>query len=561
MKSNLHIPLQNNNIVTSILTKFISNLNFWKFSSFFIIFLLLLPIISIVFMSYQDNIEVWKHLINTKLFSYLLNTSLLMFGVGFFTLLIGVSCAWIISQYDFFLSSIIEWALLLPAAIPAYIVAYCYTDFLEYGGLIQSLIRESFDLQSSRDYFFPEIRSMPGAVLMMSFVLYPYIYFITKVAFNSTPKNLLEFAKIRGKSEFFYVAFPLARPAIIAGLSLVLMETISDFGTVEYLAIETLTLGIFNLWLGMNNLSAASQLSLVAFTFIIILLGLELSARKRQKFNDTKMQSFRLKLKKVSFKKNIFYFVVCIIPISIGFIIPVLILISLSFNNFNISSFIQVLEISFNSLSISLIGALLIILISFLIAVSVRYHASKKLSYFSIAAGSGYAFPGVILALGTTVVLSMFQEVLNSLFFTLKIDWNIALIGSYSALLFAYICRFNAIGFGSISSGIMRMPPNLLEASRMQGASFQKGLFSIVTPLIRPSILTGLLLIFVDIFKELPMTLLLRPFNFETLATYVYQYAKEEMLEQCALGALFIVLIGIIPIIVLNKAINLSSQR
>ena len=561
MKSNLHIPLQNNNIVTSILTKFISNLNFWKFSSFFIIFLLLLPIIAIVFMSYQDNIEVWKHLINTKLFSYLLNTSLLMFGVGFFTLLIGVSCAWIISQYDFFLSSIIEWALLLPAAIPAYIVAYCYTDFLEYGGLIQSLIRESFDLQSSRDYFFPEIRSMPGAVLMMSFVLYPYVYFITKVAFNSTPKNLLEFAKIHGKSEFFYVAFPLARPAIIAGLSLVLMETISDFGTVEYLAIETLTLGIFNLWLGMNNLSAASQLSLVAFTFIIVLLGLELSARKRQKFNDTKMQSFRLKLKKVSLKKNIFYFFVCIIPISIGFIIPVLILMSLSFDNFNISSFIQVLEISFNSLSISLIGALLIILISFLIAVSVRYHASKKLSYFSIAAGSGYAFPGVILALGTTVVLSMFQEVLNSLFFTLKIDWNIALIGSYSALLFAYICRFNAIGFGSINSGILRMPPNLLEASRMQGASFQKGLFSIVTPLIRPSILTGLLLIFVDIFKELPMTLLLRPFNFETLATYVYQYAKEEMLEQCALGALFIVLIGIIPIIVLNKAINLSSQR
>ena len=561
MKSNSHIPLHNNNIVTSIFFKFTSNLNFWTISSFLLIFLLLLPIIAIVFMSYQDNLDVWKHLINTKLFSYLLNTSLLMFGVGFFTLLIGISCAWIISQYDFFLSSIIEWALLLPAAIPAYIVAYCYTDFLEYGGLIQSMIRETFYLQSSKDYFFPEIRSMPGAIFMMSFVLYPYVYFITKVAFNSTPKSLLEFAEIHGKSKFFYVAFPLARPAIMAGLSLVLMETISDFGTVEYLAIETLTLGIFNLWLGMNNLSAASQLSLIAFTFIIVLLGLELSARKRQKFNDTKMQSFRLKLKKVSFKKNIFYFVVCIIPISIGFIIPVLILISLSFNNFNISSFIQVLEISFNSLSISLIGALLIILISFLIAVSVRYHASKKLSYFSIAAGSGYAFPGVILALGTTVVLSMFQEVLNSLFFTLKIDWNIALIGSYSALLFAYICRFNAIGFGSISSGIMRMPPNLLEASRMQGASFQKGLFSIVTPLIRPSILTGLLLIFVDIFKELPMTLLLRPFNFETLATYVYQYAKEEMLEQCALGALFIVLIGIIPIIVLNKAINLSSQR
>ena len=560
-KIKLHIFLLSNNIVNSMLIRFFSNLNFWKISSFFIIFLLLLPIVAIIIMSYQDNFGIWKHLVNTKLFLYLLNTSLLMLGVAFFTLLIGVSCAWIISQYDFFLSNIIEWALLLPAAIPAYIVAYCYTDFLEYGGLVQSLIRESFNLQSSKDYYFPEIRSMPGAIFMMSFVLYPYVYFITKVAFNSTPRNLLEFAKIHGKSDFFYVAFPLARPAIIAGLSLVLMETISDFGTVEYLAIETLTLGIFNLWLGMNSLSAASQLSLVAFTFIVVLLGLELSARKRQKFNDTKIQHFGKKLKKVNLKKNILYFSICMLPILIGFILPVFILIFLSFDNFDVSSFFQVLEISINSLSISLIGALLIILISFLIAVSVRYHASKNLTYFSIAAGSGYAFPGVILALGTTVVLSMFQEVLNSLFFTLTLDWNIALIGSYSALLFAYVCRFNAIGFGSINSGILRMPPNLLEASRIQGASFKKGLLLIVSPLIRPSILTGLLLVFVDIFKELPMTLLLRPFNFETLATYVYQYAKEEMLEQCALGALFIVLIGIIPIIVLNKAINLSHKR
>ena len=541
---------------------FLKNLlNFWKNISYILIILLLTPIVMLILSSFQNNIDTWLHLFDTKLSIYFYNTLSLILGVGILSITIGVSCAWILAKYKFFLSNFLEWALLLPAAIPAYIVAYCYTDFLEYGGIIQTALREIFNWQSAKEYFFPEIRSMTGAILILSFALYPYIYFITKVAFTSTPKNLFNVAKIHGKSEFLYVALPMARPAIIAGLSLVLMETISDFGTVEFLAVETVTLGIFNLWLGMNNLSAASQLSFLAFTFIVVLLGVELSARKNQKFNNPQASSFEKKIEEISYTKSLLLFFICLLPILFGFIIPVLILINLSMQSFDQSNFYYFIDISLNSISISLFGAFLTILFSFIVVVAVKYHGGKKFSFFATIAGSGYAFPGVILALGTTFFLSFIQNNINELFLNFNLNWNLTLIGTFTALLYTYICRFNAIGIGYINSGIQRVSPNLLEAGMLQGVSFDKSLFKIIFPLIRPSILTGFLIVFVDIFKELPVTLLLRPFNFETLATYVYQYAKEEMLEQCALAALLIILIGTIPVFILNKTINLSYQK
>ena len=541
---------------------FLKNLlNFWKNISYILIILLLTPIVMLILSSFQNNIDTWVHLFDTKLSLYFYNTLFLILGVGILSITIGVSCAWILVKYKFFLSNFVEWALLLPAAIPAYIVAYCYTDFLEYGGIIQTALREIFNWQSAKEYFFPEIRSMTGAILILSFALYPYIYFITKVAFTSTPKNLFNVAKIHGKSEFLYVALPMARPAIIAGLSLVLMETISDFGTVEFLAVETVTLGIFNLWLGMNNLSAASQLSFLAFTFIVVLLGVELSARKNQKFNNPQASSFEKKIEEISYIKSLLLFFICLLPILFGFIIPVLILINLSMQSFDQSNFYYFIEISLNSISISLFGAFLTILFSFIVVVAVKYHGGKKFSFFATIAGSGYAFPGVILALGTTFFLSFIQNNINELFLNFNLNWNLTLIGTFAALLYTYICRFNAIGIGYINSGIQRVSPNLLEAGILQGVSFNKSLFKIIFPLIRPSILTGFLIVFVDIFKELPVTLLLRPFNFETLATYVYQYAKEEMLEQCALAALLIILIGTIPVFILNKTINLSYKE
>ena len=536
-------------------------LNFWRDSSYILIILLLTPIVMLILSSFQNNVETWLHLFNTKLSIYFYNTFFLILGVGISSVTIGVSCAWIVAKYKFFLSNFVEWALLLPAAIPAYIVAYCYTDFLEYGGIIQTTLREVFNWQSSQEYIFPEIRSIQGAILILSFALYPYIYFITKVAFTSTPKNLFDVAKIHGKSEFLYVALPMARPAIIAGLSLVLMETISDFGTVEFLAVETVTLGIFNLWLGMNNFSAASQLSFLAFTFIIVLLGIEFSARKKQKFNNPQSSSFERKIEEISFNKSLILFFICLLPILFGFIIPVLILINLSIQSFDQNNLYSFIEISLNSIYVSFFGAFLTILFSFIIVVAVKYHGGKRFTFLATIAGSGYAFPGVILALATTFFLSLIQNNINQLFINFNLNWNFTLIGTFTALLYTYICRFNAIGIGYINSGMQRISPNLLEAGRLQGVSFEKSLFEIIFPLIRPSILIGFLIVFVDIFKELPVTLLLRPFNFETLATFVYQYAKEEMLEQCALAALLIILIGTIPVFILNKTINLSYKK
>ena len=542
------------NIISKIII-FFSNFKL-KIISILIIFLLLSPIASIIFVANENTTELWVHLIETRFPSYIYNTVLLMAGVGILSLLIGVSLAWFVCRYNFFLSKIVEWALLLPLAVPSYIVAYCYTDFFEYSGTLQSNLRSMFSWQSGSDYYFPEIRSLGGAIFVMSFVLYPYVYFISKVAFKSTPISLFEAAEIYGKNLFLSVAIPLARPAIIAGLSLVLMETVSDFGTVDFFAVETITLGIFNLWLGMNNLAAAAQLALIAFTFIIILLGIELSARKSQKFNDTKIKNLDTITKRTSLMKSFLIFFICLIPIIIGFIIPLSILINNSLTYFNSENWSYLFSIASNSFFIASFTAMIMILISFLLAVSIKFDGFKGFTFLSTLAGVGYAFPGTVLALGTLFFMSTIQNIINNFFEFVGFDINLILIGSYTALIFAYISRFNAVAFGAINSGINRIPPNMMEASLTLGQPFKYNIKVIILPLIRPSIITGAILSFVDIIKELPITLLLRPFNFETLATFVYQYANDEMLEKSSIAAILIVLIGLVPILIMSKAIN-----
>ena len=542
------------NIISKIII-FFSNFKL-KIISILIIFLLLSPIASIIFVANENTTELWVHLIETRFPSYIYNTVLLMAGVGILSLLIGVSLAWFVCRYNFFLSKIVEWALLLPLAVPSYIVAYCYTDFFEYSGTLQSNLRSMFSWQSGSDYYFPEIRSLGGAIFVMSFVLYPYVYFISKVAFKSTPISLFEAAEIYGKNLFLSVAIPLARPAIIAGLSLVLMETVSDFGTVDFFAVETITLGIFNLWLGMNNLAAAAQLALIAFTFIIILLGIELSARKSQKFNDTKIKNLDTITKRTSPMKSFLIFFICLIPIIIGFIIPLSILINNSLTYFNSENWSYLFSIASNSFFIASFTAMIMILISFLLAVSIKFDGFKGFTFLSTLAGVGYAFPGTVLALGTLFFMSTIQNIINNFFEFVGFDINLILIGSYTALIFAYISRFNAVAFGAINSGINRIPPNMMEASLTLGQPFKYNIKVIILPLIRPSIITGAILSFVDIIKELPITLLLRPFNFETLATFVYQYANDEMLEKSSIAAILIILIGLVPILIMSKAIN-----
>ena len=534
-----------------------TNNNFYmKLICISIIFLLIAPIIAIIFSSFENTFSLWIHLINTRLEFYLYNTFLLMFGVGVTTFIIGVGLAWLICRYDFFMKNIIEWALLLPLALPSYIIAYCYTDFLEYSGYLQTLIRNIFELNSPNEYFFPEIRSLGGAIFVISFVLYPYVYLITKVAFRSTPTSLLELAEINGKNPLYSVALPLARPAIIAGLSLVLMETISDFGTVDFFAVETITLGIFNLWLGMNNLAAASQLALIGFTFVLVLFALELAARNKQRFNDTKITLYRGFNKKVSPLKNLFIFVICLLPLVIGFIIPVLILIINSISYLDLESFNNLINLSINSFLISIITSLVIVILSLILVVGLKFYNFKGMNFLSTVAGIGYAFPGIIIALGSLFFISFLQNTTNSIFFFLGTEMEIIMIWSFFILIFAYVSRFNAVAFGAINSGISRIPPNMMEASLTLGKPFGFSFIKIILPLIKPSILTATILAFVDIIKELPITLLLRPFNFETLATYVYQYANDEMLGRASGPALLIVFIGLIPILFINNVMN-----
>ena len=544
-------------VLFSKISTFVSS-SYLKLLCIAIIFLLLSPIISIIFSSFENTFSLWEHLFKTRLKFYLYNTFILMLGVGFTTLFIGVTLAWLICKYDFFMRNVLEWALLLPLALPSYIVAYCYTDFFEYSGFLQTSIRELFNFNSPNDYFFPEIRSLGGAIFVISFVLYPYIYLITKVAFKSTPSSLFELAELNGKNQFYYVALPLAKPAIIAGLSLVLMETVSDFGTVDFFAVETITLGIFNLWLGMNNLAGASQLALIGFFFIMILLAFELSARKKQKFNDTKIRGYNGLNQKIPIHQNIFIFFICVIPIIFGFIIPVLILLENSISYFDIQNLHNLILITKNSFFISFVATVIIILTTILLTIGLKFQGFKGLGFLSTIAGIGYAFPGVILALGSLFFVSSLETSLNALLLFLDINLNLVFIGSFYILIFTYVCRFNAVAFGAINSGINRLPPNMVEASLTLGNSFWYSLKKVLYPIIKPSILTAAILTFVDIVKELPITLLLRPLNFETLATYVYQFASDEMLGRASAAALIIVLIGLIPILFIN---NLMSKK
>lgn len=544
-------------VLFSKISTFVSS-SYLKLLCIAIIFLLLSPIISIIFSSFENTFSLWEHLFKTRLKFYLYNTFILMLGVGFTTLFIGVTLAWLICKYDFFMRNVLEWALLLPLALPSYIVAYCYTDFFEYSGFLQTSIRELFNFNSPNDYFFPEIRSLGGAIFVISFVLYPYIYLITKVAFKSTPSSLFELAELNGKNQFYYVALPLAKPAIIAGLSLVLMETVSDFGTVDFFAVETITLGIFNLWLGMNNLAGASQLALIGFFFIMILLAFELSARKKQKFNDTKIRGYNGLNQKIPIHQNIFIFFICVIPIIFGFIIPVLILFENSISYFDIQNLYNLILITKNSFFISFVATVIIILTTILLTIGLKFQGFKGLGFLSTIAGIGYAFPGVILALGSLFFVSSLETSLNALLLFLDINLNLVFIGSFYILIFTYVCRFNAVAFGAINSGINRLPPNMVEASLTLGNSFWYSLKKVLFPIIKPSILTAAILTFVDIVKELPITLLLRPLNFETLATYVYQFASDEMLGRASAAALIIVLIGLIPILFIN---NLMSKK
>jgi len=536
--------------------------NPWTLATLLLVAVFLSPILAVFVAATGDSGGLWSHLFETVLPRYVRNTLVLMAGVGMVSLLFGVTSAWVVTRYDFPMRKILEWMLLLPAAVPAYLIAYTYTDFLEYAGPIQSFLRDMFGWRSARDYWFPEIRSMGGAMLVMGAVLYPYIYMMARTAFILTPASLFEAGMLTNRNLFTSIALPLARPAIAAGLALVLMETISDFGTVEYFAIETLTLGIFNVWLGMNSLPAAAQIASFAFLFIIVLLTIEIGARSRRRYMDTSRRPVPLQPLRTTGWQTTYCTAVCITPVLIGFVVPVGVLLNFILKGHSLHFNDAVVDAALNTVFLSTVVACLVLAAAAFMVLVVTFQGGVVLQRLVAVASIGYAFPGTILAIGVvTAGGALDSQIAAFMEGVLGIPYEGLLTGGIGLVILACAIRFQAVGYGAITSGIERLPTNLLNASRVLGHGFGASLRTVIVPLIRAPFLAGGLLVFIDVMKELPMTLLLRPFNYETLATYVYQFAKDELLEEAALPALFIVIVGILPVIVMNAALRKVAQR
>ncbi|MEQ8832108.1 MAG: iron ABC transporter permease [Alphaproteobacteria bacterium] len=529
----------------------------WSWAAILLCLVCITPILFVFVAATGDAEGLWGHLFETVLPRYVANTLGLMVGVALVALGFGIPGAWAVSRYRFPGRRLFEWMLLLPAAVPAYLIAYTYTDFLEYAGPVQRALRDLFGWSSARDYWFPEIRSLEGASLVMGAVLYPYVYLMARTAFTLTPASLFEAGRLANRNLFWSVGLPIARPAIVAGLALVLMETISDFGTVEYFAVETLTLGIFNVWLGMNNLPAAAQIACLAFFFVLALLILERYARSRRQYSDTGRKAVAQTAIQPGPAGTAWCLAACLIPIVVGFVVPVGVLLSFVLRGYSLSLEDAALDAVLNSLLISGATAVTVMAVAALIVFVSVYRGGRWMRILAAMAAVGYAFPGTILAIGVVTAVGALDSGISASVEALTGVPSGALLSSGIGLvLFACAVRFMAVGYGAITTGVQRLPPNMMNASRVLGHGFASSFHHVILPLVRTSILAGGMLVFVDVMKELPMTLLLRPFNFETMATHVYQYAKDELLEEAALPALMIVVAGIGPVILMNAALR-----
>jgi len=478
--------------------------NRWTVATLVLTLLLLGPILSVFAAATGDSEGLWPHLFQTVLPRYVSNTLILMGGVGTLSLVFGVTTAWVITRYQFWGRRILIWMLLLPLAMPAYITAYVYTDFLEYAGPAQNALRGLFGWHSARDYWFPEIRSMSGAVLVMSSVLYPYVYIMARTAFKLTPVSLFETARVHNQSLFFKVGLPLARPAIVAGLALVLMETVSDFGTVEFFALETLTLGIFNVWLGMNSLPAAAQIASLAFVFIIILLVLEMYARQRRKYLDTGRRTASMQPAPATRAMSAGCIAICLLPVSLGFLFPIAVLLDIVVRGYSITDLGAVATTAVNSIFVAVVVAGLVMTTAAFMVLVATYRGNRALRLITALSATGYAFPGTILAIGVVTFIGAIDRGLEALItdvFGMSFDGF--LTGGIVLVLFACTIRFQAIGYGAMTSGINRLPPNMMAAGRVLGRSFSSSLVRVIIPLLGSSFLAGALLVFVDVMKEL----------------------------------------------------------
>jgi iron(III) transport system permease protein len=500
----------------------------------------------------------WEHLTQTVLPGYLLNSLGLMLGVGLTTSVLGVGTAWLATLCRFPGQKWFEWALLLPLAMPAYVLAYTYTDFLDVAGPVQTELRSVLGLEVQQ-YWFPTIRSLGGAIAMLSLALYPYIYMLAKAAFLQQAQNTLEASRVLGSPpwrSFGAIALPLARPSIVAGLSLVLMETLSDFGTVQYFGVDTFTTGIYRTWAGMGDLATSTQLAAVLLIGILGLLLLEQWSRGQAKYyqaGSRQRSSFRFVLRGW---RAFLASLLCFLPLCLGFILPCILLGVMAINYFGQTFNPEFGEFAAHSLMLASTSALLIVGLAIALAYGVRLHPTATFQAATRIAAMGYAIPGSVIAVGISIPLGWAAYALNNTlhqFFGIQPGW--VLSGTVGALVFAYVVRFLAISFSTVEASLAQIKPNLDDAARSLGYSPTATLTHVHVPLMSRGLLTAVVLAFVDVMKELPATLMIRPFNFDTLSVRVYRLASDERLAEASGPALMIVAVGLIPVLLLSLKI------
>jgi len=535
----------------------------WTVLVMAIAFLLSTPVISVLSNIFTNSGEVWKHLAETVLWKYITNSFWLMIGVGCGVLMIGVGTAWLVTLCRFKSSRFFEWALLLPLAAPAYVLAYTYTEFLDYSGPVQTALRNLFGWGYG-DYWFPNVRSLWGAIAMLSLVLYPYVYLLARVAFLEQSVCTLEASRTLGCGpwrSFFTVALPLARPAIVAGLALALMETLNDFGTVQFFGVDTFTTGIYRTWFGMGNRVAAAQLAAFLLLFILWLILLERWSRRRARYyqhTGTRRQLPSYQLRGI---RAVGAWMACFIPIGLGFLVPAAVLLDMTLKNLSVSLDDRFWSNARNSFILAVITAALAIVIAVVMAYGLRLRSNMGMQLAARVASMGYAVPGSVIAVGILIPIGRLDNAIDAwMRATFGISTGLLLSGTITALVFAYLVRFLAISFSTVEASLGKIKPSLDEAARSLGLSPTSTLVQVHTPMMWGSLLTAGMLVFVDVMKELPATLIIRPFNFDTLAIRVYNLASDERLAEASGSALALVAVGIVPVILLSSRIAKSRQ-
>ena len=541
----------------------------WQFFALLATLLVLLPLLALGYHALDGEMDNLRHFWQTMLGSYVLNSALLVLGTVALSLLFALPSAWIVANYQFWGQRTLQWLLCLPLAMPAYLIAYLYTDLLDYSGSFQELLRGIFGWKTPQDYWFPQIRTLYGACFVLALVLYPYLFLLVRVALLEQSENLAHSAKMLGANSaqiFRRVTFPLIRPAIAVGMALIAMETLGDFGTVSYFAVPTLTTAIYDSWLGFHDLGTASRISIVMLLLIFLFISLEQYSRRKQKSYQRgyeKKTAFRQLTGWKLWAAQLW----CWGLLALAFFLPLGRLLYWSYDYFEQSWNLDFVQFALNSLKVSLIASIVTVSLALLLHFAHRLAQTCKfwqktdrllLQFASL----GYAIPGTVLAIGLLAPLTFADHSLHKLLKSLELP-PVGLIfsGSLFALVLAYTIRFLAMAIGSLETSLGRVSPSLDMASQTMGSNGITMLRKIHIPLISKGIITAALMVFIESMKELNASLLLRPFNFDTLATHVFTFTSDEQLERAALPAIVLVLVGLIPVIWLTRSLISQSQK